>query len=269
MGDDEVTLDDFNGFEAFFRDYVDGFCSDDEVVRENLELKKGHTFRVLGEMRTIAGSLGVEGNDLLLAETIALFHDVGRFQQFYKYRTFYDGASENHAELGLKVLQEKQVLAGLPEEERELVTKAVRYHNRLKVPADESPRCLRFCRMIRDADKLDIYRVLTDYYAVLDTDPNPTLEHHLPDGPCAEAIVEDVLACRNSSYELIRTRYDVRLMTLTWVFDVNHQVTMDLIRERGYVEKTLAVLPADENMRRVAETLERYMGAPVGSGIHP
>lgn len=253
-----MTLADFNGFETFFRDYVDSFSSEDEVVRENLELKREHTFRVLGEMRTLADALGVEGNDRLLAETIALFHDLGRFYQFHRYRTFYDGASENHAELGLKILEEENVLASLPEEEREIVTKAVRYHNRLKVPEDETERCLTFCRMIRDADKLDIYRVLTDYYARLDEDPNPTLEHHLPDGPCSEAIVEDILNCRNSSYELIKTRYDVRLMTLTWVFDVNYQVTMDLIRQRGYVEKTLAVLPDDETMVQVAATLERY-----------
>lgn len=260
-----MTQDDFNNFEAFFRNYVDGFSSDDGVIRENLQLKKDHTFRVRTEMRTLAAALGIEGNDLLLAETIALFHDLGRFYQFYKYGTFYDGASENHAELGLKILAEKDVLAGLPEKEQELVTKAIRYHNRLKIPADESERCQTFCRMIRDADKLDIYKVLTDYYAVLDSDPNPTLEHHLPDGPCSEAIVQDVLACRNSSYELIKTRYDVRLMTLTWIFDINFPVTMDLVRQRRYVEKTLAVLPRDATMKRVAACLENYMNVGISS----
>lgn len=252
-----MTPKDFERFQCFFNDYVDGFCTDDPVVRENLELKRQHSYRVLAEMRTIAAALGVEGNDLLLAETIALFHDVGRFYQFHRYRTFYDGASANHAELGLKVLEEHAVLAGLPGEERELVTKAIGYHNRLRVPDDESERCLQFSRMIRDADKLDIYKVLTDYYARLagGDDPNPTLEHHLPDGPCSEAIVEDILSCRNSSYDKIRTRYDVRLMTLTWIFDVNFPVTMELIVRRGYVDKTLAMLPDDEAMHRVAEVL--------------
>jgi putative nucleotidyltransferase with HDIG domain len=52
---------------------------------------------------------------LELAETIALFHDIGRFEQFKTYGTFDDRASENHATIGLKVLKATDILNRLTE----------------------------------------------------------------------------------------------------------------------------------------------------------
>jgi len=44
---------------------------------------------------------------LAFAEVIAWLHDIGRFEQFDRYRTFADAESENHAQIALRVIEKK------------------------------------------------------------------------------------------------------------------------------------------------------------------
>ena len=44
------------------------------------------------------------------ARAAALLHDAGRFQQYAEYKTFSDALSEDHAELGVKVIQNSGLL---------------------------------------------------------------------------------------------------------------------------------------------------------------
>src|SRR5512138_1724073 len=86
---------------SWFEEYVDDFRSSEREIQENIELKIGHTFRVCENITNIASSLDLSGEDIILAEVIALFHDVGRFEQLCQHKTFSDGISLDHAALGL------------------------------------------------------------------------------------------------------------------------------------------------------------------------
>ncbi|MBM9520737.1 hypothetical protein JWG39_13020 [Desulforhopalus vacuolatus] len=51
--------------------------------------------------------------------------------------------------------------------------------------------------MLRDADNLDIWRVVTEYYQQKDQTTDTGLELGLPDTPvCSDAVVQDLLAGR-------------------------------------------------------------------------
>jgi hypothetical protein len=45
---------------------------------------------------------------------VALLHDVGRFPQYRRWRTFRDSESDNHARLSLEVIRHEAVLEHLP-----------------------------------------------------------------------------------------------------------------------------------------------------------
>ena len=79
----------------------------DEFLNDNLHLKESHTHRVCGETRLLADALKLNENDTRIAETIALLHDIGRFEQFKKYRTYKDTTSEDHATTGLRILHQE------------------------------------------------------------------------------------------------------------------------------------------------------------------
>jgi len=143
---------DLKRYTEWFYEYIASFFGDDDYINANLELKKVHTGYVVKEARYIAGGIGLDENDSLIAETTALLHDVGRFEQFVKYRTYSDRKSISHSDLGVDIIWAEGVLDGLDEAEREIILSAVKYHGIKDVPGELDEKTLLHCRIVRDAD---------------------------------------------------------------------------------------------------------------------
>jgi hypothetical protein len=88
----------------WFSGYCRSFYTDSMEDNRNFDLKEKHTSLVCTNMNILADSLTLHDNERLTAEAIALFHDVGRFEQYRRYSTFRDDISVNHATLGVRVL---------------------------------------------------------------------------------------------------------------------------------------------------------------------
>jgi len=86
---------------AWFEDYIRQFYSNDPIVQENMDLKAEHSRRVCEAIMDIGVSRDVSREDLCIAEASGLLHDIGRFEQYRRYRTFADYKSEDHAVLGV------------------------------------------------------------------------------------------------------------------------------------------------------------------------
>jgi HD-GYP domain-containing protein (c-di-GMP phosphodiesterase class II) len=77
-----ITKKNVNNFKEWFDKYVYTFKTGDEKQRENIALKDEHTRRVCKEILDLGKELGLTENEQCLSETIALFHDIGRFEQY-------------------------------------------------------------------------------------------------------------------------------------------------------------------------------------------
>jgi len=252
-------------FRGWFDDYVAGFYGDDEFVNANLKLKQEHSRRTCEEMLYLAEELGLLDEQKQIAEVIALFHDIGRFEQFVKYRTYNDPRSVDHCLLGVKVLKKTKALNGLAREEREIIEKAIEYHGRKELPADLDGDCLLFSRLIRDADKIDVYYVVTDYYRQYSEDPDGfKLEVELPNEPGYSAqVVEELLCGRRVDYSTLRTWNDMKLCQLAWVYDVNFTPTLERIRQRRFLEMILEFLPRTRDIEKVKEKIFQYVDSRI------
>jgi len=249
-------------FHSWFRNYVKSFYSEDPKIQENIRLKEEHTLRVCKEILQLGKAQDLNKNALQLAEIIALFHDIGRFEQFKTYGTFNDKVSENHATLGLKVLEETNVLSRLTKTQRSIAHKAIEYHNVLKLPdpADEKPDCLLYSKLVRDADKLDVWLVVTTYYAQRHKHRNPALELELPDTPgYSLCFVEDILNNQVSNSHALKTYNDLKLLQLGWIFDINFTRTFCYIQQRQIIEKIITTLPDTEDIRKIQNHLNEYL----------
>jgi len=109
---DARTIDDLK---AWFDAYVAAFTSENGELQRNFDLKKEHTARVCTEILALGRRLGLDAGQLRMAEITALFHDLGRFEQYARYGTFADSRSVDHARLGVQILREKKILDGLEE----------------------------------------------------------------------------------------------------------------------------------------------------------
>jgi len=246
------------GLKRWFHRYVETFHSDRPQIQINYDLKREHTERVVREIVGLASALGLTEGETRLAEIIALLHDTGRFEQYRLFGTFSDPKSTDHAELSVKILVRKNVLAPLNERVRDVVFRSIRNHNRVSVPRTEGKKILFYSRLLRDADKLDIWRLVTDYYGIANGRRNPSLELELPDTPGISPAVERSL---RSGYLVkikdVKNLNDFKLIQAGWVFDINFRPTWDRIRERRYIEKIRAAMPDTPQINRIFAGLYR------------
>lgn len=241
----------------WFHQYVQGFYSTDEDLQFHVRLKEEHTLRVVEQARFIAKHLSFSPDKLVLAEIAALLHDIGRFRQYQTYRTFNDALSVNHAELGLEVLEQSDILtiAGLSIQQQQIVKKAVLYHNRRHLPHDIEEDCSLFAKMIRDADKLDIFSMMV-------TADQENKMPHSPELKRADQyslrIIEDILQGQLVKREDISTSSDLMLFRLSWIFDINFTCSFLHICEQQYLDKLMTALPDTEDIKHVYQYVKQY-----------
>jgi len=246
--------------EDWFVRYVTQFHSEEPHFQKNIEVKREHSYRVHANMKTLSSSLRLSQKQSAVAEAIGLLHDIGRFEQFRRYHTFNDKVSVDHAELGVSVLKELNVLKGGAKADREWIFTAITWHNKKALPDDLSDTERLYCTLIRDADKLDIWRVVTDYYCQMDHQTNNTLQLDLPDTPGYEPVnVEHIRRHEMVDLQDLKNLNDFKLLQVGWVFDLNYAASLTLLKQRNYLTPLFASLPDDESMRELRKEVENYI----------
>jgi len=255
-----MTEDDLLYLKKWFSDYTGSFLGSNEDDNRNLRLKAEHTQNVCANIREIAKSLPLPFEKIILAEAIALFHDIGRFPQYKKHRTFQDGKSVNHGLLGARTLQEENVLNGLAEAEKHLIISAVKFHNVFQIPDFRDKELLLFLKLIRDADKLDILRVFIIFYESPIKQRASATAFGLPDTPeYSKEILERIYNKQKVSYASLRSVNDFKLMNISWGYAMNFKASYRLMKERDYLSRVLKHLPETEDITGAAALAQKFV----------
>ena len=249
-----------NNLKNWFSDYVNEFKYDDKGSQRNIDIKREHAERVTQEIINIGKQIGLNENELNLASIIALFHDIGRFEQYKIYGTFSDQRTEDHADLGIKVLKNHNVIGVLDKDTQKLILCSIKYHNKPSIPSDETKICIFYSRLIRDADKLDIWRVVTDYYHRKNGERNVALELELPDTPGISKKVYNALKNKQIvDMNNVRNINDIKLLQAGWVFDINFKPTFRYINERKYIKLIRDSLPESDMIDHIFNIINRHV----------
>ena len=156
----------------------------------------------------------------------------------------------------MKVIETHGVLDGLDPSAADLIVRLVKYHNRAALPAGEDPVCLFFLKLLRDADKIDIWRVVTEYYRNGENHRNRALELDLPDtGQVSQPVYASLINGRIVQMADLKTVQDFKLLQIGWIYDVNFTRTFQIIRENRYLDIIRDALPRESE--RVSEIYSR------------
>ncbi len=251
--------------ENWFKDYTSSFYGDDDDINTNIRLKVLHTAKVVAETERLTGELGLCRQDRDIAAVIAYLHDCGRFAQLVKYKTFDDKKSENHALLGLKVIEQEKLIDRLGTQTQLIIREAVRNHNAKSVRLAENapPQTLMFTKIIRDTDKLDIFRVVQASYEQYLREPdkanNIAVNFGTDTGQCSSEVFDALIYRRQADYSKLETLDDRKLLQLCWLYDINYTHTLKKIIERGYVDMIYKALPETEQMEKVKTIINQYI----------
>ena len=231
----------------WFNSYCSSFTELTETQRVNFNIKKEHSLRVADIALYISDKLEWTDEERQIAFLVGLLHDIGRFSQLVEFDTFNDEKSVNHAENAVKILKEGNLFEILNIGNKELVFAAILNHNKFKIQDGLTGQELLHAKLIRDADKMDIFRVLTEYYTKRSGTANHTLIWELPKGTSvAPAVSKEVLAGKMVSKKNIASEMDVKIMQLSWVYDLNFRPTFEYLVKNRYLESVYNSLPKND-----------------------
>ena len=208
----EVNMINIEKVKAEFEKYVSKFDSN----QGRIKLKIDHIKRVAKISKELAEYLNLNEEQKSLAEAIGIFHDIGRFKQVEMYDTFSDKDSINHAELGVKILFDDNLIENFEIEEKykKIIKLAILNHNKDKIEDGLSDEENLFCKLIRDADKLDIFYVLCNY--------NFESAFWYKDFDCSEisdTIMKQLKELHRLNYKYIKNNADQIAVPFAYVFD--------------------------------------------------
>ena len=226
-----------------FDTYVSNYDSDNPMIF----LKAAHSYRVAEIAERIARSLGQE--ELVdFAWLLGLLHDIGRFEQAKRYNTFADSQSVDHAELGADILFKEGLINRFPTETlpagwQNIAETAIRLHNKLALPDGLDKDTETLSNILRDADKVDIFRVLNEIsYA----DRNGGRQPIQPDN---DELSPEVMACvrehRCVPSGVRKTVFDRRVSHCCLAFELVYEESRKITKEQGYLLKLLTMEDRD------------------------
>lgn len=248
----------FDHIKQWLENYIASFDRSDPFTASNLDLKREHTFRVCEETDIIAAGLELNETDAAIAGFCALLHDVGRFEQFRRYRTFADNVSVDHGDFGCQIIAQHGLLDALEEEHRKLIMDAVGHHNKITI-SDELPERSRFfTRILRDADKLDIWKVVIDYYESNEKNDAVKLDLSL-DNTFTEKVFHDLMDYRMADKKDLRTLNDFKLNQMAWVFDLNFKCSVIRVREKDYLRRIASHMDNVMEVQKIYSRAQAYV----------
>lgn len=232
-----------NNLYLWFHCYYERFYSSDEEIMRMVKLKEDHSLRVAHNARELAKELQLPEQQLIMAEIAGLLHDLARSEQAHL-RSFHDALTFDHGDRAVIRLTETGILDSLSAAERDMILFAVQYHNKMTVPESSCDNQL-MVNIIRDADKLDIFRIL----------PLPADTSH----QYSPILIDLLLRDKPLPYREVKTPADKHLIRLGWLFDLNYPWTLRQLIDEGYPEQLLQALPDTPDLLPVKNKLMAFL----------
>jgi hypothetical protein len=153
----------------------------------------------------------------------AWLHDIGRFTQFAEFGMFDDRKSVNHATRGVTVLHREGILDHLVPATQEIILVAVGCHNARELSPTLAPKHIPFVHLVRDADKLDIFRVFEEAIRAGDLLKHPEIALSLPlQAAVTPEVLDAISAGQPISYQQLRSVCDFVMIQVGWIASQIH-----------------------------------------------
>ena len=209
--------------EEEFMKYVSSY----DMNNPRINLKVCHTKRVVQEAIDVAKSLNLNKEQMQLAGLIGLLHDIGRFEQLKRYDTFKDNISIDHADFGVKLLFENNLIRNFIEETTydEIIRKAIYNHNKYKIEDGLQEEELLYAKIIRDADKIDIiYHVKTEKFTTL------YKKEDISEEVLTDKVYECIINRKQPEYKDLKTNMDSWFNIIGYVFDIYFPYSLKAVK---------------------------------------
>lgn len=243
-----------------FKKYVSNYNPENPRIA----LKISHIERVAERSKEIAENLQLPTEEIELAELIGLFHDLGRFEQVRIADTFSDRDSGiNHGEYSVKALFDNNYIRNYLKDDKydNIIKKAILNHNRANIEQGLSEKELLFAKIIRDADKLDIF-----YTINIDSFPAIFWYKDFSCEKIGDTVMNQFKQFHLINYPDIKNNADMILAFYAYVYDLNFESSLKYLAEHKYlntfaerVKENFSSPIVSEQIDEVVKIYEKYL----------
>lgn len=251
---------DFEQASIAFKEYLKDF----NLEYGKNELKVRHTYGVVNASEYISKKLLLDDEDIELAKLIALLHDIGRFEQIKNFDCFIDNKTADHAILGNEILFKNNLIRKFIKDEQydNIISIAILNHNRLAIQNNLSDKELLHAKIIRDADKIDNFRVKAtdDFENIIDNASKEILENDTISDKIFNNFMNDKVIVRDDR----KTYMDFWVSYIAFIYDFNYLYGLEYIYEKNYINTIVDRLEyknidTKQKMQKIKEHALKYI----------
>lgn len=234
------------------------YTSDFDAGDGKIKLKIDHTYRVAAICERVAKSIGLTKEDTELAWLLGMLHDIGRFKQVREYGTFNDARSIDHALASVQVLFEEGEIRKYIQTDvyDDLIYTAIRQHNAFRLPENLSDRTQMFCDLLRDADKVDIFKVNTDIPLTVIYGKEA---ENAPYEEVSEGVMEDYMERHCVLRAKKKNTIDHVAGHASLAFELVYPKSLEIACEQGYLKKLLLYPTQNEEAKKQFKSMRDIM----------
>ena len=206
-----------------------------DLEENHIKRKQLHSLRVMNISNEIAKNLKLNDEEVQIATLIGLLHDIARFEQYTKYGTFRDRESIDHGDLGVEILKKDNYIKKYIDDDKYINTIyiAVKNHNKYEIESGIDKNQELFCKIIRDADKIDIFYEATEIF--YNEKEIEEINKSIIDDDIIDKIYKKKTINRNEVNE--KERLIKVLVMLAFLFGINYKASFEIIHKEDYINK--------------------------------
>ncbi len=185
-----------------------------------------HSFDTMKICVYLAKKLKLNKDDIKLAKELGLLHDIGRFEQIKVYNSMNDKKTKNHGLIGVDILFDENYLEefNVDPKHYDIIKVAIINHAQDAINNGLSAKELLFCKLIRDADKIAIFKVIDKFL----NDSN---------GEVTEELKNEFYRHLKVNFDYVKTNADDVVKTLSYAFDINYQCSFKYLKQKKILKK--------------------------------
>jgi len=243
---------DFEKCREAFEQYIGNY----DLKNKDISLRYHHSYAVSELMAELAFRLNLSKEEIILAKVVGLLHDIGRFEQLTNYHLYSD-TNSNDADCSCIYLFEQEHIRDFIEDNTydSMIETAIRYHNKYELPRLKEKELL-FTKMIRDMDKVDIYKQVAIHYKMI-FDANEVSEKVL------KQFKQSVLIDR----KYIIKKSDSVIEMLAFIFDINFDESFDILVNTDNFDLFLSTIEVEKNSEKLWKKLKEICFDQINQGV--
>ena len=214
-----------------------------------------HSLKSMDLARVIAADMGIfDEEELVVIELIALFHDIGNFEN--KGYNYLDAYEEDMTMRSIEILFDEGLLRKITDDTHydNLIKLGIFCHNKEGLPKNIDEKTICICNIMKDVYRLEELRMVINY---------PYIDNRIKVYPSTE-VYNEFKQFKEVNQKMADNNADNILIALSHLFGLNYKISYSIVEEKEYIKKIVDSLIFEDKktekfFKQIETVLESYL----------